>query len=87
MSPMTPVSRLRFTPQAFIYALYDLIAVVLIALGSLWLVFQEPLLEDFPASEMEALASISAGLLLSFWASAKLIFELQGPPGPTNPDP
>ena len=86
MSRMTSVSRLRFTPQAIIYALYDLIAGVLVALGSLWLVFQEPLLEDFPASETEAFASISVGLLLSFWATARLIFELQGPPGSTTPD-
>jgi hypothetical protein len=69
--------RPRLTLKILLYALLDVAGMVLFASGALWLTQKQSLfVNGFPASLAEAVVATLVGLLLMFWAAAKILREL-----------
>jgi hypothetical protein len=69
--------RPRLTLKILLYALLDVAGMVLFASGALWLIQKQSLfINGFPANLAEGVVGLLAGLLLMFWAAAKILREL-----------
>ncbi len=69
------------TLKILLYAIFDVVGMVLFATGAMWLAQRQALfIQGFPESMAEAVAATVAGLLLMFWAAAQILRELLRPP-------
>ena len=70
-------SRPRLTPAILAFAVVDVAGMVLFATGAMWFAHGQPLfIRDFPTNPIEAGAAIAGGLLLMFWAAARILRAL-----------
>ena len=77
MQPAQSQKRPRSTLKILLYAIFDVVGMVLFAAGALWLTQGTALFTpDFPANRMEALIATVGGLLLMFWAATKILRTL-----------
>jgi hypothetical protein len=67
----------RPTLKIVCYAIVDVVGMVLLATGAVWLAQGKLLFfPGFPTSTPEALAATAGGLLLMFWAATRILREL-----------
>jgi hypothetical protein len=72
-----PLPRPRLTPAILVFAVIDVAGMVLFATGAMWFAHGQPLfIRDFPTNPIEAGAAIAGGLLLMFWAAARILRAL-----------
>ena len=77
MQPTQTPRRPRLTLKILLYAIFDVVGMVLFATGALWLTQGTTLfIPDFPASRMEALAATAGGIFLMFWAATQILRQL-----------
>lgn len=74
---MRPVVRPRITAWIVLYALIDVLGMLLFSTGVMWLARRQGLfLHDFPQGFPDALAVTLAGLVLMVWAVSRILREL-----------
>ena len=79
--------RPQLTAAILLYAVVDVAGMVLFATGAMWFVHGKPLfIHGFPGGMIEAGVALVAGLLLMFWAAARILRELLRNPGKTQQD-
>ena len=77
MQTSQPSWRPRLTLAILAFAAIDIIGMVLLATGAMWFAHGKPLfIPDYPTGPVEAGSAIAAGLLLMFWAAARILREL-----------
>ena len=87
---MTKKIRPKLTPALLQWALVDVIGMVVLAIGGIYLVRDQRIIPGFPSSTLEAIAVVVVGLGLIFAAAVKMLAEVmaQQPNGGQggNPD-
>ena len=79
--------RPQLTAAILLYAVVDVAGMVLFATGAMWFVHGKPLfIPGFPGGMIEAGVALVGGLLLMFWAAARILRELLRNPGKTHQD-
>lgn len=79
MQQTQPSLRPRLTLSILLFALVDIVGMVLFATGAMWLAQGKPLfVSGFPTGDLEAGATGAIGLLLMFWAASRILRELLG---------
>ena len=74
---MKKIQRPQLTLKILFYAIFDVAGMILFATGALWLAKGQALfVPDFPANTAEAFVALAGGLLLMFWAAARILREL-----------
>lgn len=69
--------RPRLTARIAAYALADVFGLTCVALGASWFAMGKgALFEGFPASTAEAVACLAGGVVVMFWAVARILREL-----------
>ena len=69
--------RSRVTPSVLLFALLDVVGMLILASGALWLARGQTLfIPDFPTSTPAALLTVVAGVALMLWATAQILREL-----------
>jgi len=72
-----PSFRPRLTLPILAFAVVDIAGMVLLATGVMWFAHGQPLfIPGFPTGPLGAGAAIAGGLLLMFWAAARILREL-----------
>lgn len=74
--------RPRLTGPILLYAVLDIAGLTVLSLGGSWFIAGKgAIISGFPASLAEAVVCTAGGLLLMFWAVARLLREImkQGP--------
>lgn len=80
-SPRRP----RLTLKILLYAIIDVVVMVIFATGALWLTQgSTPFLTGFPADRMQAIATTGGGVLLMFWAATQILRQLIRQPADTT---
>ena len=76
-NPMTRPPRPRLTGPIFLYALADVFGLACIAVGASWFASSKgAILENFPNSVAEAAACTAGGVVVMFWAAARILREI-----------
>ncbi len=76
-NPMTRPPRPRLTGQIFLYALADVFGLACIAIGASWFAGSKgAILANFPNSAAEAVACTAGGVVVMFWAVARILREI-----------
>ncbi|ACV34303.1 hypothetical protein [Accumulibacter sp.] len=79
--------RSRVTPRVLLFALLDVVGMLILASGALWLARGETLfIPDFPTSTPTAVITVAAGVALMVWAVAGILRELIGRPAEPDAD-
>ncbi|KAB2920218.1 MAG: hypothetical protein F9K30_16545 [Dechloromonas sp.] len=69
--------RPRLTGRILFYALADVFGLSCLAIGASWFVERKgAILANFPTSAVEAVACTAGGLVVMFWAVARILREL-----------
>ena len=69
--------RPRLTGRILLYALADVFGLSCVAIGASWFVEQKgAILANFPTSAVEAVACTAGGVVVMFWAIARILREL-----------
>ena len=77
MQPSPSQRRPRLTLKVLLYAIFDVVGMVMFATGALWLTQGTSLFStDFPADKTQAIAATAAGVILMFWAATQILREL-----------
>ena len=74
--------RPRLTARILAYALADVFGLACISIGASWFVAGKgAIVSDFPSSMAEAVACTAGGVVVMFWAVARILREIakQGP--------
>lgn len=74
---MQKIQRPQLTLKILLYAIFDIVGMVFLATGALWLAHGQSLfVSGFPTSTAEALAACFGGLVLMLWAASQILREL-----------
>ncbi len=74
--------RPRLTLKILLYAIIDVVGMVLFATGARWLTQgTTPLIAGFPADRTQAIAATAGGVFLMFWAATQILRALIRRPG------
>ena len=77
MQPTPSPRRPRLTLKILLYAIVDVVGMVVFASGALWLTQGTNLfVSDFPADKMQAIVATAGGVFLMFWAATQILREL-----------
>ena len=77
MPKALPRRRPQLTLKILLYAIVDVVGMICLATGALWLARGQSLfIAGFPSSMTEALAAVGGGLALMLWAAAQILREL-----------
>ncbi len=80
--------RPRLTLAILLFAAVDIVGMVLFATGAMWFAHGKPLfIPGFPDNMAEAGVSSAGGLLLMFWAAARILRELLRNPDKKHREP
>jgi TRAP-type C4-dicarboxylate transport system permease small subunit len=82
MITLTRPPRPRLTARILAYALADVFGLACVSIGASWFVAGKgAVIEGFPASMAEAVACTAGGVVVMFWAVARILREIakQGP--------
>ncbi len=67
----------RVTLRIMLYALLDVVAMLILASGAMWLARGQTLfIPDFPTTTAGAVITVAAGVALMLWAVAGILREL-----------
>jgi len=78
---LRPAGRPRLTLKILGYAVFDMVGMIALATGAVWLARGQSLfIAGFPTTLAEALAAVVGGLALMLWAAAQILRELMGRP-------
>ena len=80
---LRPAGRPRLTLKILGYAVFDMVGMIALATGAVWLARGQSLfIAGFPTSMAQALLALAVGLALMVWAAAQILRELiQRPTG------
>lgn len=88
---MSKTMRPKLTPIVMLYALFDVLGMVVFATGASWFKTGKPLfIPNFPTNTFEAIVTALAGAALMIWAAAQVLREMLKQPLETpkkKPDP
>ncbi len=77
MQDTRPNQRPRLTLPILLFAAVDIAGMVLFATGAMWFAHGTPLfIPDYPDNSFQAGVALVGGLLLMFWAAARILREL-----------
>lgn len=74
--------RPRLTARIFLFAIVDVVGLACFAIGASWFAAGKgAILSSFPTSMAEAVACAAGGIVVMFWAAARILREIakQGP--------
>jgi membrane protein implicated in regulation of membrane protease activity len=73
--------RPQLTPMVLLYALFDILGMVIFATGGAWFSTGRTLfVPNFPTGAFEAILAMLSGIALMIWAAARILRELMKRP-------
>ena len=77
MQPNQSQRRPRLTLKILLYAIFDVVGMIMFASGALWLTQGTGLfIDDFPADRTQAIVATAGGVILMFWAATQILSQL-----------
>jgi hypothetical protein len=74
---MTKKMRPQLTPKIMLYALVDVLGMIILATGGAWFKTGAPLfIPNFPNNAFEAIAAVVIGGAIMIWAAAQVLREM-----------
>ena len=88
MQTPQPSLRPRVTLTILVYAVIDMIGMVLFATGAMWFAHGKPLfIPDYPSGPFEAGTALAGGLFLMLWAASRILGQLLRRPEKKDREP
>jgi membrane protein implicated in regulation of membrane protease activity len=74
---MSKKMRPQLTPKIMLYALFDVLGMIILATGGAWFSTGKDLfIPNFPTNAFQAILAILAGAALMVWAAAQVLREM-----------